>query len=567
MYLQLFERLSLNICLIVTVAYLVSKTKIFNRSIRGRSNTGEKITLILLFGLLGIVGTYIGVPIKGTLANSRVVGVVAGGLLGGPVIGLAAGLLAGGHRFLLGGATAFSCGIATVLNGLIAGYIAKKASPKILNWQQTLLVGIGTETLEMLMILLFSRPFPSGLERVEVIGLPMIIMNSIGIVIFYAIVQNALIEEERIGAVQAQKALQIANNTLSILRLGLNMDTAQKVAKIIFDTADYAGVGITNRERILAHVGSGADHHRPGEEIMNAVTFEAIASGELKLAANRKEIGCSHKECPLFSALVIPLRCRDSIIGTLKFYREKDHIITQVDWEFAAGLGMLFSTQLELAELEAKSRLVSKAELRALQAQINPHFLFNAINTIVSYCRTDSEKARDLLLQLGDFFRKNLQSGDRLVSLSDELEHIHSYTGIELARFSEKLTVREFIAEETLKSQLPGLTLQPLVENAIKHGIYPLNQPGEVVISSRHENEYLVIEIKDNGVGIPEDKLARILSGEQVPSKGLGIGLNNVFQRLNYIYQGKAFFSLKSKMGEGTVVNLRIPRTINANIS
>ncbi|OLN27748.1 sensor histidine kinase [Desulfosporosinus metallidurans] len=558
MFWKLFQDLALNISLIVTLAYLMTRTKLFRRMLLGKANTQEKLFLVFFFGCLGIAGTYSGVEIKGALANSRVIGVAVGGLLGGPLVGIAAGLLAGGHRALLGGFTALACGIATLVEGGIAGYAGRKFSGN-LTWKRSLFIGMGIEVVQMLIILLLARPYAAAWDLVKDIGLPMIIMNGIGISIFVTVIHDSLEEEERIGAVQAQKALYIANLTLPILRLGLTKETAHRVAQIIYEQTDVAAVALTDREQILAHVGSGSDHHEAGHVIQTLATHQALDSGELKLAATRIEIGCADPSCPLFSALVVPLHFQQSIVGTLKIYRERARGISPVDWEFGAGLGMLFSTQLELATLESQAHLVNRAELKALQAQVNPHFLFNAINTVVSFCRTDPEKARHLLLQLGDFFRKNLKSAEKFVTLREECEHIRAYLAIEQARFSERLCVREEITDEALNWRLPGLTLQPLVENAIKHGIYPMSTPGEIVISAFVEEDILVVRIGDNGVGIPAETLTRILTGVEVSTSGLGIGLQNVAQRLLILYGKKAEFVIESREGKGTEVTLRIP--------
>jgi two-component system sensor histidine kinase LytS len=558
MFWELFRGLALNISLIVTLAYLMSRTKIFRRMLRGKANTHEKIFLVLLFGGIGIAGTYTGIDIKGALANSRVIGVAVGGLLGGPLVGIAAGLMAGGHRVLLGGFTAIACGIATIVEGAIAGYLGQESSGK-LTWKRSLLIGMGIEVVQMLIILLLARPYTAAWDLVKDIGLPMIIMNGLGISIFVTVIHGSLEEEDRIGAVQAQKALYIANLTLPILRLGLTKETARSVAQIIYEQTDVAAVALTDREQILAHVGKGCDHHEEGHAIQTMATHQALDSGELKLAATRVEIGCAEPNCTLVSALVVPLHFQQSVVGTLKIYRERARGISPVDWEFAAGLGMLFSTQLELATLEARARLVNRAELKALQAQVNPHFLFNALNTVVSFCRTDPEKARHLILQLGDFFRKNLKSGEKFVTLREECEHIRAYLAIEQARFSERLCVREEITEDALNWRLPGLTLQPLVENSIKHGIYPMSKPGEILISALVENQILVVRIWDNGVGIPAEKLALIHAGVEVSTSGLGIGLQNVEQRLQLLYGKRAVFVIESREGKGTQVTLRIP--------
>jgi len=558
MFWELFQDLSLNISLIVTLAYLMSRTKLFRRMLRGKANTQEKIFLVLLFGGIGIAGTYTGIDIKGALANSRVIGVAVGGLLGGPLVGIAAGLLAGGHRALLGGFTAIACGFATIVEGAIAGYLGRKYSGN-LTGKRSLVIGMGIEVVQMILILLIARPYAAAWDLVKDIGLPMIIMNGIGISIFVTVIHGSLEEEDRIGAVQAQKSLYIANLTLPILRLGLNKETARSVAQIIYDQTDVAAVALTDREQILAHIGKGSDHHESGRAIRTVATHQALDSGDLQLAPTRLEIGCSEPNCPLSSALVVPLHFQQSVVGTLKIYRERVRGISTVDWEFGAGLGMLFSTQLELATLEARARLVDRSELKALQAQVNPHFLFNALNTVSSFCRTDPEKARHLILQLGDFFRKNLKSGEKFVTLREECEHIRAYLAIEQARFSERLCVREEITDEALNWRLPGLTLQPLVENAIKHGIYPMSTPGEILISALVEEENLVVRIRDNGVGITAEKLARIHAGVEVSTSGLGIGLQNVEQRLQILYGKSAVFVIESSEGKGTEVTLRIP--------
>lgn len=558
MFWNLFRDLALNISLIVTLAYLMTRKKLFRRMLLGKANTQEKIFLVFFFGCLGISGTYSGVEIKGALANSRVIGVAVGGLLGGPMVGIAAGILAGGHRVLLGGFTAYACGIATIVEGGIAGYAGRYYSGK-LTWKRSLLIGMGIEAVQMIIILLFARPFFAAWDLVKAIGLPMIIMNSIGITIFVTIIHDSLEEKERIGAVQAQKAFYIANLTLPILRLGLTKETACRVAQIIYEQTDLAAVALTDREHILAHVGRGSEHHKAGHVIQTQATHQALESGELKLAATRTEIGCADPSCPLLSALIVPLHIQQSTVGTLKIYRERVNGISPVDWEFGAGLGILFSSQLELAALEEQTHLVNKVELKALQAQVNPHFLFNAINTIVSFCRTNPEKARHLLLQLGDFFRKNLKSAEKLVTLREECEHIRAYLAIEQARFSERLKVHEEITDEALNWRLPGLTLQPLVENAIRHGIYPMSSLGEIVISAYVRKNILVVHIKDNGVGISAETLFRIRTGVEVPSSGLGIGLQNVARRLQILYGKKAELVIDSEEGKGSEVTLKIP--------
>lgn len=557
LFIILIERLSI----IVTLAFLYSRTRVFQYLIRQNSTHREKIALILIFGAVGIMGTYLGIPIYGALANTRVIGPAVGGLFGGPVVGIGAGLLAGVQRFYIGGFTAFACGISTSVEGLIAGFVGKgirhEVTPKVAFW-----TGFFAETLQMIIILLLARPFEEALALVKVIGLPMIVVNSTGMAIFVLVINTVLREREKKGAEEAQRALKIADKTLPYLRQGLNKYSAGKVASIILESTDVQAVSITDGQEILAHVGIGEDHHKVGEKVVTSLTGKVLKSGDFAIANNPAEIGCFKKDCPLKSAVVIPLKRRNKVIGVLKLYHTSEKAISDLDKEFAEGLAHLFSTQLEIAELEKQSKLLADAEIRALQAQINPHFLFNAINTIISFIRFDPEKARKLLIQLGDFFRQNLEAGTGIVSLQKELKHIDAYLSIEKARFEDKLTVEKDIPENLLDVKLPALTLQPLVENAVRHGLLPLKAGGRVSISARKEGKDTVIIVEDTGIGISKEQIRCVKEDEKFEcSKGTtGIGLKNVNERLKSIYGSEYELQFEILEPHGTRVTVKIPR-------
>ncbi|HEX3015866.1 MAG TPA: sensor histidine kinase [Desulfobacteria bacterium] len=556
---DIFIKLTQNTTEIVTLAYLISRTTTFKNVMRHRTNLADKLLLVLIFSAIAVIGTYTGISIKGALANSRVIGVVVGSLLGGPAVGIAVGLIASIHRYFIGGFTAFSCALATMAEALFTVLLTYKSDPEKLSWEKGLVIGIVAETLQMLIILATARPFAAAWDLVRVIGLPMIILNSAGITIFVAIIRATFDEEEKIGAMQAQKSLQIANITLPILRQGLSRESAAAVAKIILNHTQVEAVAITDRQQILAHVGSGAGHHLSGSPIMTEATKQVIASGTFKIAETKRDIGCTNKDCILTSAVIVPLISREEIVGALKLYRKKEHSIGNLDIKLAQGLAGLFSTQLELAALEEQAQLVAQAELKALQAQINPHFLFNALNTIVSFCRSDSEKARELLIQLGEFLRKNIQRGYKFVTLREELEHVRAYLSIEQARFGDTLTVVEEIDRAAEDWQLPALTLQPLVENSIKHGIYPKINGGTIWVRCWVKDNALQVEIEDNGVGISSSRLAEIQAHNYASVTGAGIGLQNVSDRLKYLYGRDNGVKISSVEKNGTVVSIKIP--------
>lgn len=544
--------------IIIILAVIISKIGIFKKIITKKDVTiVDKIILSIVFGAIGIMGTYSSVPVNGALANTRIVGVMVGALLGGPIVGFLAGLIAGVHRFLIDiwGFTALACGISTVVEGLIGGYAYYYIINKKNKWYYAFYFGIFAEIVQMLIILIIARPFASALALVKIILFPMVIVNSLGIAIFIGIIENIYLEQEKIAASQAEKALKIANLTLPFLRKGLNFQVAQKVVDIIYNIVDVAAVAITDTHQILAHKGLGEDHHLSGSNILTQVTRSVIDSRNYKIISKKKDIDCDVKSCKLKSAIVVPLKQQDIVVGTLKLYRQEENSITSLDVELALGLAQLFSTQLELSRLDYQEKLLVESELKNLQAQINPHFLFNAINTIVSFIPIDSSKAKTLLISLADLFRKSLKNRQELVDLTTELEHIASYLEIERARFGDKLKVN-YQLEEGLNCQLPPLILQPIVENAVIHGILPKNIGGSITIKSKQKSQDIILEVIDDGVGMEWEPLNRLIDEE---NDNKSIGIKNVNKRLVNLYGEDYCLTVDSKINEGTCVQIRIP--------
>ncbi|MEW5898785.1 MAG: sensor histidine kinase, partial [Bacillota bacterium] len=522
-----------------------------------------RVLMIGLFGFIGIAGTYAGAPVHGAVANFRAIGAMVAGFLGGPLVGAGAGFIAGAHRYLLGGFTAFPCGLATFLEGLAAGIIQKYSRNWPVPWTLALAATAIGEALHMLLALLLARPFSATWALVQIVGPPMIIINSAGVAIFLAIVKGALEREHQTAALQAQKALQIAARTLPFLRRGLNRQSATRAAEIIYQLAGMDAVAITDARHILVHLGEGADHHIPGGAPLTRATRQALVTGMVQVANQKEEIGCRHPGCKLTAAVVVPLKSREVTLGTLKLYRKGKSGISALDLQLALGLADLFSTQLELARLEQRARLAAGAELKALQAQVNPHFLFNALNTITSLVRTRPETARELLIKLSNFFRHNLQKANQFVTLEEELAHVGSYLAIEQARFGHKLRVVTNIEPATRFCPVPSFILQPLVENAVKHGLQPKEEGGQVEIEAAIHSGKLVIVIRDDGVGIPpEEQQAVFISGY---GRGSGIGLSNVNERLKNLYGTAYALDLTSRPGGGTTVTIRVPLEGGAN--
>ena len=351
--------------------------------------------------------------------------------------------------------------------------------------------------------------------------------------------------------------LQIANETLPFMRRGLNEETAQKTAEIIKKISEVSAVAITDRETVLAYIGECSDHHKAGGPIITHSTMQAIATGELMIIKDKKGLNCPEKNCTLQAAVIAPMKCKGEVAGTVKLYQTNQGDLQPSVVKMALAVAQLLGMQMELAELDRQAQLVTIAELDALHAQINPHFLFNTLNAIISYSRTQPETARRLLIRLASFFRQTLKRQGHFNSLKEEIEYVNTYLVLEKARFREKIRIEKDIDPALLEYQVPVLTLQPLVENAIKHGVQPMIGPGTVKITARLDNGEMLFIIEDNGVGISLDRLPKVL----LPGfgSGNGVGMSNVHERLKSLYGEDYGLKIVSEVDKGTSVYIRIP--------
>ncbi|HEX3015579.1 MAG TPA: histidine kinase [Desulfobacteria bacterium] len=359
-------------------------------------------------------------------------------------------------------------------------------------------------------------------------------------------------------------SVRIANETLPYLRRGLNQATAEKTAEIIQKISEVAAVAITDRENVLAYLGAGCDKHNPGDPILTETTRMVIATGVYKIARNQAELNCSRRDncdCPLGAAVVVPLKCKDETVGTVKLYQAKGSQLNPQIIRLALGMAQLLGMQMELAELDRQAQLAAEAELDALQAQINPHFFFNTLNTIIMYSRTNPNRARRLLIRLSDFFREALKRQGSFISLQEEMNFVHTYLVLEKARFGSKLKIIEHIEPDLFEKQIPRLTLQPLVENAVKHGITPKLGQGAIKIVGRREAEEIIISVEDDGVGIPVETLSLVLQPGY--GSGNGVGMSNVHERLKGLYGEDYGLQIATSQNAGTTVTMRIPLSDN----
>ena len=520
MLLAVFERAAL----MLMTLFLLTRTQLFQSIVKKQHRRPIETAMISsLFILFAVFSTYTGLHVDGSLVNVRIIAVLSGGIIFGPWVGIPAGIIAGIHRYLIDvdGPTSVACLITSIFAGLLATWIHCKCTKK--NYAQLgILAGMCCEALTMILIVVLSHNRLQAYNIVSHISFPMI-LGSLSIGLIIKLVQDLDEEKDLIAAQQAKLALDIANKTLPYFRIN-NRHALQKVCSIIRFYTGADAVAITNTQDVRAYVGRGEERFLDAHHKISQMTRQAVESGE-QIISNNLNVHNFH------SLLIIPLWENGEVSGTLKiFYCQPDRIRMSLR-EMAIGLSQIISTQMEVSRIEQLKQMASKAEFSALQSKINPHFLFNALNAISTLIRIRPDEARQLISNLADFLRYNLEHDVELIDIQEEIQQVRDYVAIEQARFGTKLEVMFDI--DDVHPRVPCLLIQPLVENAILHGIQPSRIPGNVFISVKNGIDNVIITITDTGVGIDQQIIDKLYQGK-IDSHH--IGLNNVHQRLLLLY-------------------------------
>ncbi len=256
----------------------------------------------------------------------------------------------------------------------------------------------------------------------------------------------------------------------------IDAESAPIICSLLLPQTSAAAIGLTDREHVLGFEGDIPTTHLPGSRI-SGPTSEVLASCRMEtfVSIDSRQQVLKRKGAARGSAfgIIVPLMVQDKAVGAIKLYYRRGIDIDRTQLAIAEGLGQLLSTQLSSYELDRQAELTARAEVKALQAQINPHFLFNTLNTIASLTRTDPEKARNLLREFAGLYRRTLESSpDALIPLSQELTQVRSYLTIEKARFGEKRIIESEHVEAGCEDILvPSFLVQPIVENAVRHAM------------------------------------------------------------------------------------------------
>ena len=345
------------------------------------------------------------------------------------------------------------------------------------------------------------------------------------------------------------RTLHSASLAAPALREGLTTASAERSIGHLHDLMGSAALALTDTEGLLAWDGAGT-HHRDQAATLARATVER---GSTRMF-DRGDVFCTEPGCSVRTAIVSTLVVDERIVGTLQVFaayptaglaRAADEV---AEW---------VSGQLALAELDASRNRMMEAEVRALRAQISPHFIYNSLGAIASFVRTDPDRARELLLEFADFTRYSFRRHGEYTTLAEELRSVERYLLLEQARFGDRLRVTLRIAPEVLPVAVPFLCLQPLVENAVRHGLESSEEGGHISIVARDRGLECVIEVEDDGAGEDPERVRRALAGDVALDS---VGLGNVDGRLRNAFGDGYGLVVETAPGAGTRVTVRVPK-------
>lgn len=347
-----------------------------------------------------------------------------------------------------------------------------------------------------------------------------------------------------------QEVLVLANESAPHLRSGLTSEAAAEALKSLRVLLDAPDICLTDTQRVLAWEGAHEQHSHKATE-----HARYVLDGR---PTDVQAVSCDHANCPISHVVVAPIVVSGSIVGTLQTYSADTDLATV---RAVAEVARWVATQVELGDLERAKSLAEGAQLRALRAQISPHFVFNSLNTIASFMRTDPEQARELLMEFADFARYSFSSNEQFTTLADELRAVDVYVSLERARFGDRLSVSIRVAPEVLGVRVPFLVLQPLVENALQHGLIRKEGGGTLRVNAIDQGNEARITIEDDGLGMNPDILSDYLSGRsRISSDRSGFGLASVDERMRTSYGDEFGLVIETELGLGTRITMRFPK-------
>jgi two-component system LytT family sensor kinase len=354
---------------------------------------------------------------------------------------------------------------------------------------------------------------------------------------------------EGIPQAAMEAALHAAISTLPHLRRGLTPRSAERAVPHLRALTGAAAVALADTCAVLAIDGEGREQVRPGDQLSNL-----LARSHDDRVHFVPRLVSSDPSCPLQSAVLAPLLVQGKRAGTLiAFYRyigRPSHHELRVVLEAAS----LVSAQVELSVLAEQEERLAQAELRALRAQISPHFIYNALAAVAGDIHARPEEARELLIDFAEFTRYLFRDGRSYVTLGEEIDHVSRYLRLEQARFRGSLHVAFEVPAETRSAVVPAMSVQPLVENAVRHGVERRAGSGQISVTARVVGADVELCVTDDGVGVDPAQIPAVLAGA-----GGGIGLSNVDARLRATFGERYALRIEPEPRGGTRALMSVP--------
>ena len=577
---ELISKLISNIAVLTLVAEILSRFPPIQEAISNERRRWEQIIMLsLIFGGIIILSTAIGINIGSYRLDTKAIGAIAAGLLGGPVVGFFSSCIGALYVlfFFVPSSFAKSAAFSTLLCGLLGAGFYPYFQRGRWKYRDLFVLACFGEVVEMVTLIRVTVSIQVAVSAIVDAAVPMILMNSIGILIFVSCFNTVFVRQDISSSRQLQQMLDLTKHCMPIFQNDLiKGEPMNHLVNLIIEETGWVGAMIMDHREMLAwkivadmDVKSPMDHMEDIKEAWEALelpenawesskTLEEILENKadiknLKLiqklweipeiaalAMDRQKMVTvfpipksspwyrTMRECSVVAA---PFVIEGQSKGCLLVFMKKQWTGRKSELDMIGNLATIVSYQMAVRELEKRQMMLQKAEFKALQFQVNPHFLFNALNTIASVCREEPNRARELIVTLAEYFRYNLDYEAYMVSLSDELSHVMDYLELERARYEDKLLVSYEIPPR-IDIKVPTLILQPIVENAVRHGI---GRDGKrrVKIKIQELEEGYLVEIGDKGKGFPKDVLDQLYAGQAI---GNSIGLSNVHKRLKNIY-------------------------------
>ncbi|MEU0462664.1 MULTISPECIES: sensor histidine kinase [Amycolatopsis] len=335
------------------------------------------------------------------------------------------------------------------------------------------------------------------------------------------------------------------------LREGFDQASADRITSQLLELLKCVAVGITDNEgTLVSWDGEANDHYLD----LSSAVMMSIRKARREVVSH-DDVPCDHRgTCKMKTAVIVPLLVEDEVEAALIVVgRSSGKRLIQM----ADAVAQFVTTQFELARFEESKHQLQQAEIKALRAQISPHFIYNALNTISALIRTDPEEARELLQEFADFTRYSFRTSGMFTTLADELRNIDRYLTIERARFGGRLEVRLKIAPEVLSVVVPFLIIQPLVENAVQHGLANKPTGGMVTVTASDYGTEALISVEDDGIGMDPARLADLRNSHRT---GAHVGLGNINARMRQLFGDEYALMVETAPGAGMKVTLRVPK-------